>query len=327
MVGFDNRTLKAATGASIVQPSTTSSNPLPGVLSIESSHSVTVSGFSIQADSTSNSAVLIEHGSSDIRLRNLTITGGGSGISVAEHSQVSIAYVKVENPAFSTLGIYDESDVHLEHSTLAATTTPSYRVGIFIGTSHVTMYATTISNMQVGIDAYAGSVVDVIVFTTYYPTTGSTDVTIETPAAQNYNGVTLDGGGSLNVTSAKLVINKPGQSGGTNGGILISDGATLNASNGYLQITGSQGQGIVVLNNSHATLNGATVTSSAHGGLLALNLSSIDLAPGTTLSAISGNSVDLFCDSNSMVTGTANVSGTPKTECANLLSTQTVALP
>jgi hypothetical protein len=328
VVGFDNLTLKAATGAAIAQPTTAPPNLVEGVLSIESSRSVTVQGFSIQADTTLNGAVVIEHGSSDIRLRNLTITGGGSGVVVDEHSQVSIAYVTVENAGFAPLGIYDFSDVHIEHCALEESTGTSYHIGIFLGASHVTMYATTITNMQVGIDAYAGSVVDLIVFTTYYPTTGSTNVTIATPAAKSYNGVVVDGGSSLNIGNAKLMISKPGQSfGGTTGGILVSDGATLKAANGYLQITSSQGQGIVVLNNSHATLNGATVTSSAHGGLLALNLSSIDMAGGTTLSNISGNSVDLFCDSVSAITGTANISGAPTTKCTNLLATETAPLP
>ena len=77
----------------------------------------------------------------------------------------------------------------------------------------------------------------------------------------NYNGVTIDTGGSLNVSSARLVISKPGQTwGGTTGGVLISDGASMNASTGNLVITGSNGQGVVVVNNSHATINGATVT-------------------------------------------------------------------
>jgi hypothetical protein len=127
---------------------------------------------------------------------------------------------------------------------------------------------------------------------------------------------------------AKLVINKPGQTyGGTTGGVLISDGAALNATNGYLVITGSNGQGVVALNNSHATLTGATVTGGSHAGLLAANQSSIDVSAGTTLSLVGGNSVDLFCDSGSTITGTANLSGTPKSQCTNLLSTETVTLP
>ena len=88
-------------------------------------------------------------------------------------------------------------------------------------------------------------------------------------------------GSSPSLGNAKLVINQAGQWwGGTSGGILLTDDAGLSAFNGLLAITGSNGQGIVALNNSHATITGVTVTGSTHGGLLAANLSSIDVAAG-----------------------------------------------
>jgi hypothetical protein len=92
-------------------------------------------------------------------------------------------------------------------------------------------------------------------------------------------------------------------------------------------ILGSNSQGVVALNNSHATLTGATVSGSAHGGLVATNLSSIDMAYVSTFSTVSGNSVDLFCDSTSWVTGTANISGKFTAQCNNQLTSETVALP
>ncbi len=107
--------------------------------------------------------------------------------------------------------------------------------------------------------------------------------------------------------------------------MLISDGASLTTSNGDLVITGSSGQGVMALNNSHATVIGAAITSS-HGGLVAANLSSIDVSVGTTLTLVVG-SVDLFCDSNSAITGTANLSGVPTAQCTNLLAGETVTLP
>jgi len=136
-------------------------------------------------------------------------------------------------------------------------------------------------------------------------------------------------GGSLNVYTSKLVINKSGQSwGGTTAGIALDEGANMLADSGYLSITNSLGQGIVAMNNSHATLFGATVSQGSHGGLVAINNSSIDLSINNTpLSTISGNAVDLFCDSDSKITGTANISGTPSAQCTNMLSSETVSLP
>jgi hypothetical protein len=326
VVGFESLTLNGLAGATLAQPTTGAGNLL-GLLYIESSRSVYVDGFSIQADTTTVAAIAIGRGSSDIRLRYLNIQGGSSGISIFEHSQVSIAYVTAQDPGFTTLGVYDLSDVHVERSSFKSSTGTSYQVGLFVGASHITMYDTSITNMQVGIDAYAGSIIDVLVFTSYYTNVVPTDVVIDSPAGTNHNGVTISGGGSLNASTANLVIKKPGQSyGGTSGGVLISDGASLTATNGSLVITGSNGQGVMALNNSHATVIGATITGGLHGGLVAANLSSIDVSVGT-LTLVGGNSVDLFCDPGSTITGSANLSGVPTSQCTNLLAGETVALP
>lgn len=328
VIGFENLTLKGLAGATLLQPSTGAGNLFNSLLYIESSRSVTVDRLSLQADTVTVPAVGIGHGSSDIRLRYLNVQGGTFGIAVFEHSQVSVAYVTAQNPGYATLGVYDSSDVHVERSLFDSSTGASWQVGMDVGASHVTVYGTTITNMQVGINGHAGAIVDVVAFDTYYAFGGPSDVVINSPAATNYNGVTIDTGGSLNVTGAKLVINKPGQTwGGTTGGVLISDGAAMTASNGYLVITGSNGQGVMALNNSHATMIGATVTGGSHGGLVAANLSSIDVSAGSTLSLVSGNSVDLFCDPRSTITGSVNLSGAPTSKCTNLLSAETVALP
>jgi hypothetical protein len=328
VIGFDNLVLKGLSGATLLQPPTGAGNLFNALLLIESSRSVTVQGFSIQADTATVPAVGIGHGSSDIRLRNLTVVGGTEGILVFENSQVSVAYVTGQDPGYTPLGIYDYSDVHVERSSFQNTTGALWHAGIDLGSSHVTIYGTTISNMQVGMNASNGSVIDVQTYDTYYALGGPTDVTIQSPAATNYNGVNVDSGSSLNVLGAKLVINRPGQTfGGTTGGLLISDGSNLNAANGNLSITGSHGQGIMVLNNSHATVGVVTVSGGSHGGLVATNSSSIDVSGASGLSTVSGNGVDLFCDPSSWITGSANVSGVPVTQCTNLLATETVALP
>lgn len=327
VIGFENLTLKGLAGAKLLQPITGAGNVLNSLLFIESSRSVTVSGFSIQADTVTVPAVGIGHGSSDIRLRNLNIEGGTSGIVVFENSQVSIANVTAQDPGFSTLGVYDLSDVHVERSLFEDTTGALGQFGMDVGASHITMYDTSISNMQVGINGHNGAIIDVLTFDTYFPIGGPSDVVISNSAGTNHNGVVIDTGGSLNVTGARLVINKPGQtSGGTTGGVLLSDGAAMTASNGNLVITGSNGQGVITLNNSHATVSGGTITGGLHGGLLAANLSSIDVS-GSTLSLVSGNGVDLFCDPDSTITGSLNLTGVHTSQCTNLLPGETVTLP
>jgi hypothetical protein len=187
-----------------------------------------------------------------------------------------------------------------------------------VGASHITMFDTTIRDMQVGIDGSASSIINITAYNTYTPPGGPTDVIIGNPAGGNYEGISLDASASLNLGSATLVINQPGR-GGTTAGILVSNDSTLSA-NSNLVITGSHGQGIVVTNNSHATLTGVTVTGSGHGGLVLSNLSSIDVSGGSELTLIGGNGVDLFCDSRSMITGAANLAGVPTSQCANVLA-------
>jgi hypothetical protein len=327
VTGFQNLTLKGLPGAALVQPSTSPGNLVAAVLMIESSQSVTVAGFNLEADTTISAAIGVGHGSSDIRLRNLTVEGGGGGIIIFEHSQASLAYVTAKDPGYCPLCIYDLSDVHVEHCRFENTSGQPWHAGVDLGASHLTIYDTAIKNMQIGINAYAGSDVDVLAFDTYYPYSGSPEVTITGSAGTNYDGVSLVGKSSLNVIgvnpqATKLVINDPGQSyGGTTAGVLASDGSVIEASSG-LVITGSRGQGVAVMNNSHATLTGATITGSVHGGLAASNLSSIDVGAATTSTLVSGNGVDLFCDSDSTITGSANVSGATVVKCANLLSAE-----
>jgi len=330
VMGFHNLLLKALPGATLVQPSTGGGSLFNATLYIESSQSVQVEGFTLDGSAGTLASIGIVHGSTDIRLRSLDIHGGGGSIIVAENSQASIAYVHVHDTGYASLGIYDSSDVHVEHCLFEYTTNGQnqWHVGIAVGASHVTMYATTIRNMQQGISGGADSIIDLVVYNTYYVATGNTDVVIDNSGGFHFAGVALTGG-SLNIYNSKFVTNKSGQSwGGTTAGVLLDEGATMIADSGYLNIAGSLGQGIVAMNNSHATLFGATISNGIHGGLVAINNSSIDLSTNNTPpSTIGGNAVDLFCDSDSKITGTVNIAGSPTAQCTNLLSTETVALP
>jgi hypothetical protein len=254
-------------------------------------------------------------------LRNLNILGGTKGIIVYENSQVLVSHVTGQDPGYTPLGIYDSSDVHVQHCTFEHSTGAAWHVGIDMSASHVTLFDTTIKNMQIGIDT-RNSIVDVQIYDTYSPFGSPSDVTINSPAGTNNDGVALSAGSSLNVNS-RLVINKPGQPwGGTTAGVLVSDSSNLTALNSNLVITASNGQGILVVNNSHATLAGATVTGSGHGGLVVANLSSIDVSANGALTLSGGNALDLFCDSHSMITGSANLAGVPSSQCANLLAAE-----
>lgn len=327
VLGFENLMLQGLPGAAIVEPATVPSSTPPSVLFIGASSSVTVSGFNIQAASTTGpSAVGVGHGSSDVRLLNLQVTGGGSGIAVFENSQVLLSHVTGQNAGYTVLGVYDSSDVHIEHCLFQDTTGTSWHAGIDLLAAHITMFDDTLRDFQAGINA-SSAIIDLVSYNTYTPPGGPTDVLIDSPAGNNYFGVALSDGSSLNLFSAKLIINQPGQQwGGNTGGILVSDGSTLEASNGELVITGSHGQGIVVENNSHATLMGVSVTGSGHGGVVVDNLSTVDVNPMSGLTLVGGSGVDLFCDQSSTITGGANLAGVPTSQCKNV-STAEALLP
>jgi hypothetical protein len=317
VIGFDNLTLNGLPGAALGQPSTSPGNLGTGVLLIGSSRSVTVNGLSVQGDTVA--PIVIAHGSTDIRLENLNVQGGEFGIIIVERSQALLSHVVGQNAGYTPLGIYDASDVHIEHCLFDNPSGALWHAGMSVGASHVTMFDDTIRNMQVGIDGY-DAIVDLTAYNSYTPSGGPSDVVIDSPDATNYWGVHLYSGSSLNLGSARLVMNQPGQPWSGSGGISISDGSTLNAGNASLEITNSHGQGIVIQNNSHATITGVTVKGSAHGGLVLANLSTLDVSPGAALTLVGGNAVDLFCDSGSIITGAANMAGVPTSQCAHVLA-------
>ena len=326
VVGFQGLTLKGLPGAALLQPTTGPGNTLNAVLLIESSSGVTVAGLNIAADFFT-SAIGIGHGSSDIRLRNLKVQGGGEGIVVFENSQASLAYVTAQDPGYTPLGVYDSSDVHVEHCVFEDTTGAPYHVGMDVGASHVTMYGTTIRNMQVGVNVSGGGIVDLVDFNTYFPLGGASDVVIESPARTNLYGVSVVGGGSVNLASAKLRITNPGQTyGGNTAGVFVSGGSSFTAG-ANLVVSGSQGQGVFVTNNSHADLDGSSITGSQHGGLVVVNQSSIAVGLANPTTIVSGNATDVFCDARSLITGGANIGSATSVQCANLLAGDTVPIP
>jgi hypothetical protein len=328
--GFEGLTLKGLPGATLQQPTTDPGNGLIiQVLLIEASRSITIDGFAIHSRASAFWDIGIGQNSIDVQLRNLTVDGpSGFGIFVYESSQVSLARVTARDPGFATVGVADVSDVHIESCLFENTTGAPFHEGLLVVSGHVTMQTTTIRNMQVGIDIGTHGSVDIQSFNTYFPLSVPTDVVIESPAGTNFSGVSVKSGSSLNLGDTKLRITNPGQPwGGNTAGVSVSDGSTLNGG-ANLIISGSQGQGVFVSNNSHASLAGSSITGSGHGGLVVANLSTVAVGTGTNpLTQISGNGTDLFCDSKSLITGGANIANATSVQCGNLLTGDTVPLP
>jgi hypothetical protein len=320
--GFESLTIKGRPGTVLQQPAT---NPQSNsyVLSITGSRGITVSGITVQSLPSIFSGIGIGKGSNEVLLQNVNVEGSW-GIVISEESQVWLMQVNVKiNSGFAAISAFDKSDVHIAGGLLQRPSDSGFYAGLFVGSGHVTMQGMTIRDMQEGIDISGSGSVDLVDVVTNAPT----DVTIDNPSGTNFNGANVSDGSSLNLGSARLIIKNAGQTyGGTSGAVFITNDSTLEAGSN-LVVSNSHGQGLIVTNNSHATLAGSSITGSLHGGLVAANLSTIDVQTSGSLTLAGGNAPDLYCDSNSFITGTANLAGVPTASCTNLLSGNTVPLP
>ena len=320
--GFEDLTLIGRSGAVIQQPSTNPQNDAY-VFAITGSRGVLVSGLTVNSLPSIFSGIGIAKGSSQVQLQNMTVTGSW-GIVIAEESQVWLTGANVTISAgYAAVSAFDKSDVHIAGGLLQRPSDNNFYVGLLVGSGHVTMQGMTIRDMQDSIDIYGSGSVDTVDVDTTQPS----DVLIDNPSGTNTNGVLVSDSSSLNQGSARLLIRNAGQSyGSTSGAIFVTSNSSLSAGTGLI-VSNSQGQGLIVTNNSHATLAGSTITRSMHGGLVAANLSTIDLQGWQGLNVVSGNSPDLFCDSSSYITGTSNLSGAPTANCVNQITSNYSSLP
>jgi hypothetical protein len=321
--GFNELTLNGVQGAALRQPD---SNPQSNsyVLSIHDSRGITVSGLAVHSQPSIFSGIGIGGGSNDVRLQNVS-TDGSWGVVVYEASQVWLVNVTVNiTSGYAAVSAFDKSDVHIVNGLVERPTDSNFYAGIFVSSGHVTMQGTVIRDMQQSINIDAGGSVDLVYFDT---SVASRDVVITNPAGTNLNGVRVINGSSLNLGSVKLRITNAGQAYGLDtGAVFVSDGSTMNAGANLL-VTGSQGQGVFVANNSHSALAGSSITGSSHGGLVVVNLSTAAVTASTSLTVIGGNATDLFCDSKSEITGGMNIANATSVQCTNLLPFDYETLP
>jgi hypothetical protein len=338
--GFENLTLKGLPGATLVKPADPPTALVNAVLLVDASRSVTVEGLKVQAPDVnpSTAGILIWNASTDIRLRNLTVEGGITGILVGKNCLVSIAGVTGRNPNWATVGIFELSHVQIEDCLFEGHTAPGFwNVGISVQSgSQLNLHGTTVRNMQVGIEAGTGGVVNVFDSNTYYPSGGPAEVLVESPLGTNFYGLLVSNGGAVEVSTAKLRITNAGQTwGGSSGAVVVKDGGTFNGGGNNLEVSGSKGQGVYVANNSHVTLAGASVTGGLHNGLVVVNLSTASVtqsfpAVPTQLggnNAGGTNAKDIFCDSRSLVTGGSNIAGGANVQCGSLLADESEPIP
>ena len=313
--GFNDLTLNGLPGTTLQQPSTNpQSNPY--VLSIKASRNITVSGLAVHSLPSIFSSIGIGGGSNGVRLQNVT-TDGSWGVVVYEESQVWLVNVTVNiTSGYAAVSAFDKSDVHIADGLLQRPANGAFNAGLLVGSGHVTIQGMTIRDMQQSINIGSSGSVDLVDFDSV---AAGIDVIIDNPSGTNFNGALVSDGSSLNLQSAKLRITNAGQPwGGDTGAVFVTNGSTLNAGSN-LVVSGSQGQGVIVSNNSHAELAGSSITGGAHGGLVVVNLSTAGVDGSNPLTVIGANGTDLFCDSKSQIAGGLNIANATVVQCNNLL--------
>lgn len=329
--GFEGLTLKTTSGAVLRQPASVPS-VLTGVLTIAASRSVTVEGLTIVATATDGSVpgVWVHDGSTHLRFRKMNVVGTGPGIYVSDTSEVSMVDLTVRAQGWAAIGVW-HSKASVEDS-LLENPTDNYQNGINVGQNGVLLiHGTAIRHMWEGISALDGGVVNVQDVNDEVPSGGPSEVVIDNPPSIHLWGLGVRNGGKVTL-AAKLRILNPGASwGGDTGGVEL-DGTSSIAGGRYLEIQNSIGQGVLVMNNSHASLAGAQISGSLHNAVAAVNHSTVDLgdahANPPTPTTITGSGVnDLYCDGTSLITGTANAPGATRTSCGAVLDLPFPPLP
>ena len=321
--GFNNLTLKGLQGATIQQPSVEPQNT-QYVLSIRASRGLNASGFAVRSLPNIFSSIGIGGGSDKIVIQNVT-TEGSWGVVVYEASQVWLVNMTVNlTSGYAAVSAFDKSDVHIADGLLQRPSNTNWNVGLLVSSGHVTIQGMTIRDMQQSININDSGSVDLVNFDA---SAKGVDVIIDNPSGNNFDGAYVSDSSSLNLGSAKLRINNSGQPWGADtAAVLVTNGSTLNAA-ANLIVSGGQGQGVMVSNNSHAELQGSSITGVGHGGLVVVNLSTAGVDSNNPLTVISGNGTDLFCDSRSQIAGALNIANATTVNCNNLLPDKYENLP
>jgi hypothetical protein len=320
IVGFVGLTLEGAAGSALNQPDDPPPAGPPAVLRVSASHSVTIRSLNVTAGPDGNTAaVSVGESSTDVRLRNMTITGGE--VLVYSQSQVSLAGLAIRDSSTWVLfSMWDQSSAHMEDCLLE--TSAGTWQGIAVGNSVLVLHGTTIRNLPVAIGVSGGADLIINDFSNYFPMGGVTDVVVENAGGGSFWGVAVEGTSSV-VVQTKLRIRNPGQPwGGETGGVLVRGGSSFGSSLGSLEISGSQGQGVFVKDNSHASLSAPTITDTQRNAVVVANNSSVTFTSEEPASIVRSAGLDLFCDSTSLISGRASAATTGSIQCTRLIDGQ-----
>jgi hypothetical protein len=309
--GLDGLTIRGLPGATLEQPAQATPIGVFAVLTVEATRSVTLRALTIRA-TRAISGLVLRGASTNTQVSNVVIDGGGIGVMLWPGSEAYFAGVTLRPGGWAGIGLYGAT-AHVEDSLIEGSadspTDPGMQVGIQASSSYLAIHGTTIRNMQVGLTADTKAVMITSDFADNVPLGGPTDVVIENPANNSYCGVQVMSGSMLTV-NAKLRIAGPGGIWWSGAGVCVEGNSILRAGS-MLEIDGSQGQGLLVTNQSFAALGASVIRNSIGNGVLVLNASTVGFGGDATNTEVLGSQVkDVACDSRSFVTGANRLSAT-----------------
>jgi len=321
--GFDDLQLLASPGTVLNK----APGSAPAVIDVVASSRIVIDGFTIEGPTLAPGVPATPTGiqftgSVASSVSHATITGGGSGI-IVDGSQARITDSTIsESWAFwATVIVFDASIIELANVTLEAG--HPYSTGLAVGLlGSAVVESGSFRDFGAGISVQGGGLVN---------PSNTGPVVFE----NNRVGLLIGPAAAAELQGDVQFIDN-GDGSDFSGGIVV-DGGALHLPN-YSSLPGtvirnSNGQGLVLMNNASARIGSVTIEGSGLNGIVVLNSSTLQFEPpipfppfGT--SSVTGSAAkDVFCDSHSVVTGGAYITGATKITCKNLVSGPSVPLP
>ncbi|HXG64832.1 MAG TPA: hypothetical protein VNO70_06970 [Blastocatellia bacterium] len=260
---------------------------------------------------------------------NNTINGVASGVSAISNSSVDVSNNRifvsgqVTNGTAAGVGVAQVSRAIMTRNLIEHTGPPDGgSIGLHVsGNSHARVnVGSTFRGFGRGIEAGTGGAIAV------FGTLSLTDPDFPLIENNQEAGARSEGGTLWFHGHTRLTGN-----GGRNpysGGIVIDNGGALNLAN-LVEVINNTSNGVLLISNSTGVFQGGiSISNNQRNGIVVINSSTLELRSGFGPNTVSGNTAqDVFCDSNSLITGGSNITGATKTMCANLKAGKSDPIP
>jgi hypothetical protein len=302
---FDDLRIVGAPGATILGDPAT---PGVSVLQVLASRSVTIDGLTVSGPGPSGFEI---ESCVDCRIQNCWVSDAVIGIGIWANADVTVSRCRVSHVGAAGMGVA-EASANITGSEFDGG--PSAWAGIFVRAGGVANLAdSVVRNFSFGADVGDGACLSI-----GNPSPPGSSVTIQDNTC---TGLSVGRNGQISVGETHLRVARNG-SVCTGAGINVDTGAIFNAGpqNSFLEVVDNMGSGISLNHHALLTLGTGRISGNAFSGVDVRN-DSMAIGPlgwTTQTFEISGNGNDIYCDSTSMVTNAARITGATQVACPNV---------